>query len=420
MRRLALAVTVLAVALAASVARADGKPLPTTHPSATGPRSQAIYPPQDIDFAFTHKEHLATGILSCDDCHKADQSTSPADHLIPTHPRCVDCHAVSPPKPGSTAKPQNDCSLCHLGWHPAQVAPVRPAVFPTANLKFSHQQHLKRGIKCAACHGKLFKVAKATRQQLPTMATCFTCHDDVHASRRCDTCHLTGPDGRLQTSFPTGTLEPGDDVLHMDHGAGWRRNHSLAGRLQAKICDDCHTKKFCTDCHDGTLKPFDIHPADWISTHPVAARQDSLSCNGCHRRQSFCVTCHERLGIGVDAPTGVVRGGDPTQNPTFHAPDCAYAPSGQCQNLRFHPQGWINLAHQSSPNFHAWAARRNIMACASCHREETCLKCHATAQMSGLSFTPHPPGFTSVCKAAAMRNPRSCEKCHASIPTACQ
>ena len=67
------------------------------------------------------------------------------------------------------------------------------------------------------------------------------------------------------------------------------------------------------------------------------------------------------------------------------------------------------------PNSHSVQARRNIRACVSCHREESCLACHSTDPTRGPNFSPHGPNFagTSRCRFLSSRNQRACLKCHA-------
>jgi len=72
-----------------------------------------------------------------------------------------------------------------------------------------------------------------------------------------------------------------------------------------------------------------------------------------------------------------------------------------------------------SGQHHAFQAARDIRSCMSCHREETCLKCHAQSQpadvrrtIEGRAATPHPPGFAAACRRLAAVNDRACSRCH--------
>jgi hypothetical protein len=61
-----------------------------------------------------------------------------------------------------------------------------------------------------------------------------------------------------------------------------------------------------------------------------------------------------------------------------------------------------------------------LKQCASCHRQDTCLECHATNGSAAggagkVWVNPHPPDWrgSSRCQMLADRNPRVCLRCHA-------
>jgi hypothetical protein len=133
--------------------------------------------------------------------------------------------------------------------------------------------------------------------------------------------------------------------------------------------------------------------------HAVAAQQNDPNCSTCHRAQSFCLGCHQRVGV------------------TLSGPYANFAGRG-----RFHPPKAVWTDGARSPQHHAWEARRNLSACVSCHTEQDCTICHATraagssASGSGAGVSnagsPHPPGFRTKCRSALRRNARSCLVCH--------
>ena len=41
-----------------------------------------------------------------------------------------------------------------------------------------------------------------------------------------------------------------------------------------------------------------------INVAALQARIDSPRCESCHRYQSFCASCHERVGVGMSAAAG--------------------------------------------------------------------------------------------------------------------
>ena len=350
--------------------------------------SEVIFPAQQLPVTFSHAKHLAKNI-KCDFCHEhAPTSTRSADDLIPTRDVCETCHMPS----------KKDAAAAAMD----QLAAV---VMPAPNLKFDHAVHVERGIACTRCHVALDRVDVATRDQLPTMRMCLGCHDSgrapLHGPSRCATCHVMRPDDTLETDYPSGKLVPSGVLRGDAHTPEFRTNHAAVAASDDKYCANCHRQDFCLACHNGVVKPMDFHGNDYISRHPIDARRDTTRCEGCHRAQSFCLGCHERLGI-VDIATGV---------------DGAFTPIGQ---KRFHPPGWSDPVAAGDPNHHKWQAERNLKQCVSCHRQETCLQCHATNDSAAgaagkMWVNPHPPNWRGSmrCQALADRNLRVCLRCHA-------
>jgi predicted CXXCH cytochrome family protein len=65
---------------------------------------------------FDHGQHFTMG---CGECHKAEQSTSSSDVLIPNLDTCVACHGAA----NATLKVPSDCTSCH-GFHIHGTAPM--------------------------------------------------------------------------------------------------------------------------------------------------------------------------------------------------------------------------------------------------------------------------------------------------------
>ncbi|RME45118.1 MAG: cytochrome C [Deltaproteobacteria bacterium] len=380
-----------------------------SHPSG---HSEVIFPRQVIPLRFDHGAHLEMG-LDCETCHVSiGESTSVADRNLPPAETCLDCHDVEAKEP-QKAVPRSDCAACHEGFDPRKAPKPEPVFLVAAHLQFSHEAHLDRGIECAACHGDFTRVGRATVAQLPRMATCLGCHDGRQAPDACGTCHLLRPDGKLRVVFPEGVLKPAGHFKGDNHFSPmWQREHGkIAGRWET-YCMNCHTRSDCTECHEGNVKPASIHPNDWVTIHPRAAINRTLRCENCHTSERFCRDCHIRLRY-TDDPFPTDTGGIA---PLFDTE----APDGS-PTRTFHGPGWVFKEGTSADgtrtvrgrNHHSNFARRNIRACAACHREETCLRCHSTATRGGLGLNPHPPGFARRgCEQLRRRNPRTCRKCH--------
>jgi hypothetical protein len=402
-RRLLLAVILLGIAGAGAVVaerdRAEWSPV--------------VYPLQRLPLVFSHAKHLERG-TACAACHPAATSSrSAVDDLLPTEAACRVCHAIergrapSPPAEpagplppdslrSSTDRAQPElvvpgqppvaCPACHLGYKPG--APVARVYMTPPALKFDHGAH--RATPCESCHGDLRTVGLATREHLPTMGSCLRCHSNGADERHCADCHLTRLGGLLETRFEHGTLVPVHSGLGDAHGPDFKSHHTQEARQVGATCGACHDRSECVACHQGVIKPMDFHPGNYVLTHAVEARRGKPDCSACHRAQSFCVGCHEREGIGMRGETEF-RAGDPGR--------------------AFHPPGWATAG--IGPNRHAAEARRNVADCASCHREDDCLRCHG-ARPGSVRASPHPPGWrgSARCEALDRGNRRMCLRCH--------
>ncbi len=373
-----------------------------------GGPSPAIFPPQKITIRFNHKKHVKELGIVCTACHDgAKTSRKSADRLLPPATRCDACHGSDHRDLNSVqadgAELMSQCGFCHIGYKAGDGNKVARFELPQPNLKMNHAVHFKRNIGCAQCHGNVENIELATRDQLPRMRGCFSCHQmpapaNGKAKGGCENCHLTERGGLMKTEFASGKLVPPRWLHDAGHSADWIERHKQVAGNDSKMCASCHSERYCTDCHDGRVRPRKVHPNDWISMHPMAARQNNPSCTSCHKQQSFCLGCHQRAGVTLSGPYENFAG-----------------------RGRFHPpkRDWTDPPR--SGRHHAWEAQRNLNACVSCHTERECTICHATARVggrgSGSGFggqgsNPHPRNFRDRCSGALRKNARPCLVCH--------
>jgi hypothetical protein len=204
----------------------------------------------------------------------------------------------------------------------------------------------------------------------------------------------------VKLAFAAGTLKPPRWLHDSGHGPDWIERHKQVAGNDSQFCSNCHSEKYCADCHDGRVRPRKVHPNDWLSMHPISARQDNPRCTSCHREQTFCIACHQRAGVALSGPYANFTG-----------------------RGRFHPPKSIWTDPPRSSGHHAFEAERNLNACVSCHVERDCTMCHATAARGGRGWeptegfggqgtNPHPRNFKDRCKSGLKRNARPCLVCH--------
>jgi hypothetical protein len=364
--------------------------------------SDVVFPQQQIPIRFNHAKHMTKDVgAGCKTCHGAAyKSKSSNDRLTPSGEQCDACHStdhgdLAHVKAGDEAMGQ--CTFCHLGYKAGAKSTVAPLSIPRANLVFDHKVHAARNIACPQCHGAIDKIELATRDQLPRMRGCFDCHQNADSASQgdaksaCDTCHPGGgaTGTAIQTMFSSGTLEPPRWLHNAEHTPDFIERHKTVAADDSQFCANCHKEDFCTDCHDGRVRPRTIHPNDYLNMHAIEARMETQKCQSCHREQSFCLDCHMRVGVSESSP--------------LNAKDSA----------RFHPPKSIWSDPPRKPGSHSFEAERNLNQCVSCHTERDCVACHGAANV-GPTFDPHQAGFKGGCANQFRRNPRPCFVCHQS------
>ncbi len=424
MKRLdAILIVVLALAVAFGVSRAIAAPEPPalsgvaplpgdarvpqkwlppgSLPDDSGP-SDVIFPAQKITIRFNHKLHLANESTTCRTCHEGAVTSAVAtDRLLPAPAKCDGCHQSDHSNlnvVGAGPDDKGGCAFCHLGYKEGDGNRVAQMVFPQANLVFDHQKHAARNIGCAQCHGSVQELELATRDQMPRMRGCLNCH--LHpdpaargrAKSECTTCHVRArasdlKSGRMKVVFASGALYPPRWLNNAGHTADWIERHKFVAAGDSQFCANCHKEDYCADCHDGRVRPRSIHPSDYLNMHAIESRMASQRCTSCHNQQSFCLSCHQRVGVSMSGPKTARDSG------------------------RFHPPPSVWSDPPRRPGHHAQEAQRNLNACVSCHVERDCVTCHGGAGI-GAGFNPHRAGFASSCATQMRRNPRPCFVCH--------
>jgi hypothetical protein len=322
---------------------------------------------------FSHRFHVQEAGLACADCHTAaPTSTLASDTLFAKHENCQACH---------DDQLQTNCTFCHTSDDPTTY---QASQVPQLSLMFSHEFHVQQQkVGCQTCHKGVEKAEIGVSMQLPEMAACNTCHNDVKASNACETCHTD-----------LTALRPADH-----NRTDFVREHKFEARLSTARCASCHTQESCIDCHNGIdlvnvevsgkglvsphaprvtandrgqgMRLTKVHDLNFRFTHGIAAEGKTAECQTCHDQQTFCSTCH-------------AAGGDVNQN-------------------KFEPEthrqpGFVTIGVGSGGGSHAALARRDIESCAACHdaqgADPACITCHMDSDgIKGTDPKTHPRGF---------------------------
>lgn len=271
------------------------------------------------------------------------------------------------------------------------------------DLIFSHKFHIEDvDAACGDCHGEALTSNSPGDNLLPTMETCYNCHEEDDTE--CTLCH-TDPDAAGAVPRITGLkanfahekhAKSDDDCMkchagivdkenpyeekHIPgqaeciechgnfdfaeenvqcvacHGKGfefkpashaltWKKNHGAEWQIDNQSCNHCHGNNYCTDCHQGDNLDRQSHPLNFKYNHGVQARANKDNCLTCHEESSSCIDCHQ---------TELVM-------PKNHS--------------------YANWATQEKPGgLHSRQALYDFDYCSSCHNDaysdNVCLRCH--------------------------------------------
>lgn len=267
---------------------------------------------------FSHRLHVEDQEIECLTCHPTvEESELSSDKNFPTMEECATCHDV---------EDDENCGMCHKVADEPEELPN-----PVREEKFNHKKHLDMGIECITCHAKIPASEGPAVENLPTMKTCFTCHNNKKAPQDCNLCH--------QTILSINDIHPTD----------WKNTHGDEANTNPLYCSNCHTgQTSCIDCHRGDNLTGTIHDLNYFFTHGLDAKSDQKDCRRCHDTQMFCVSCHE-------------------------------------QNLRMP----LNHSKLNWRTAHGQAAKTDIENCAACHDTDdpTCARSGCHNDFDGIKMT---------------------------------
>lgn len=399
---LTAAITAMATAPAASVARAQG----------AGSAAQPEQP-------FPHARHAK---------------------LFPT---CAGCHAgIASGDAALTFPAPASCAACHDGTIQRRVNYAPPVRRGTGLLVFSHPAHAAKAsdATCTSCHAAQgaawMEVAKANPDR------CGSCHAhaaDPHLgdANVCTTCHRPLAAATALSESRVATLPKPPSHAAADFVSA----HGAAARASAARCATCHARESCARCHvDARTSPViqslasdarvarvvahkaPVYPApashasaDFTLAHGPAARAAGANCATCHARAS-CETCHAGDGArnllrgmpgpgDAAAPGVLLRRATPATPPTASATLASWTPQPHqgdtVRTVRVHPPGFGTT--------HGPAAASGTLQCEGCHARSYCSTCHA-AERTTRRY--HPANFLSTHAPQAYGRDTDCSACH--------
>jgi hypothetical protein len=164
---------------------------------------------------FSHEHHVGGLGIDCRYCHTTAETSSSAG--IPPTATCMTCHSQVW-KDAPVLQPVRDSFLSGrpLQWNRVNATP--------GFVYFDHSAHVKAGVSCMECHGRVDRMPLTSKQQTLHMSWCLECHR--HPEMR-----ISAPG----TEFQMPSLPPPDRAA----AEKWMRGRDV----------ETHTITSCTACH---------------------------------------------------------------------------------------------------------------------------------------------------------------------------
>jgi hypothetical protein len=170
---------------------------------------------------FSHAVHAGQLGMDCRYCHSTVEKSWFSN--IPSASTCMNCHnQVLKDDPRLALVRESATNGVPIPW--VQIHRVPDYVY------FNHSVHVRRGISCMECHGRVDQMDEVHHVQSLTMAFCLNCHRD-----------------------PAAFIRPESKVT--DLGWQWNTNANVAAEMQAtngvKFVHDWRVQSLqnCSACH---------------------------------------------------------------------------------------------------------------------------------------------------------------------------
>jgi hypothetical protein len=172
--------------------------------------------PKEQPVQFTHKHHTGDDGIDCRYCHTSVETSAFAG--LPDTTTCMTCHSqiwtdsplLEPIRESfRTGKP--------VEW--TRVHDLPDFVY------FNHSIHIKKGISCVSCHGRVDEEPLIAKQEPLSMQWCVDCHRD-----------------------PSSRIRPRDRVFDLawqsvakeKSGAQLVKDYHVLDKFQLTNCSTCH------------------------------------------------------------------------------------------------------------------------------------------------------------------------------------
>jgi hypothetical protein len=185
---------------------------------------------------FSHKHHVGDDGIDCRYCHTSVDKASFAG--IPPTETCMTCHSqIWTDSPNLAPVRESFRTGQPLHW--LRIHDLPDFVY------FNHSIHVRKGIGCASCHGKIDEMPLTWKENTLSMAWCVNCHRNPEKNIRpqdyiYDLNWTPAADQKAQVieeaSKPTW-VPPGKPVRQVRAG---NDTYHILSEFQMTNCSTCH------------------------------------------------------------------------------------------------------------------------------------------------------------------------------------
>jgi hypothetical protein len=167
---------------------------------------------------YSHALHAGRLGMDCRYCHNTVEETSHA--AIPPTQTCMGCHSkIKTDSPRLAAVRESYTTGNSVPW--VKVHDLPDYVY------FNHSAHVRRGVGCVECHGRIDTMEVVSQNQPLSMSWCLECH-------RAPDAHLRDP---LEDRITDMTFQPPGGADRAAYGAKVRQKYNIKPSTD---CSTCH------------------------------------------------------------------------------------------------------------------------------------------------------------------------------------
>lgn len=177
-----------------------------------------MHTPREQPIPFSHKHHVGDDGIDCKYCHSTVDKGASAG--MPSTYTCMTCHSQIWSESPELEKLREAFKLGKaVQWQRVHDLPDFAY--------FNHSIHVKKGVSCVSCHGRVDEMPLVWKEKTMNMAFCIDCHKNPKPNLR-PRDFVTQLDWKPK---PEDAAKMGDELFEKYH---------VLGRQQMTNCSTCH------------------------------------------------------------------------------------------------------------------------------------------------------------------------------------